>query len=85
MYCQIFFRQKDRIQYKILYFFYVCLFQTHECDFEYLTEGLYPAINLHFEGDQVKLHNYYPGPESQFSQLDKEETNAAKPVSKSSF
>ncbi|PVD34730.1 hypothetical protein C0Q70_06007 [Pomacea canaliculata] len=66
-------------QQKISVWFYKNGVKTHECDFEYLTEGLYPAINLHFEGDQVKLHNYYPGPESQFSQLDKEETNAAKP------
>ena len=43
----------------------VCLLlQVHECQFEYLTEGVYPAVNIHYEGDEVKLRNYYFGPES---------------------
>ncbi|XP_070196653.1 uncharacterized protein [Littorina saxatilis] len=45
--------------------------RTHERPFEYRSEGIYPGVNLHYEGDQVKLRNYYCGPESTMVITDK--------------
>ena len=57
------------------------LLQVHECQFEYLTEGVYPAVNLHYEGDEVKLRNYYFGPESVM--MDQSQPNTQKVCSAS--
>ncbi|XP_076445934.1 uncharacterized protein LOC143283637 [Babylonia areolata] len=38
--------------------------RVHETKFTYNTEGLYPAVNLHFEDDKVRLRNYHCSPES---------------------
>ena len=43
----------------------VCVLpQVHEHEFQYQTEGVYPGVNIHYEGDEVKLRNYFYGPES---------------------
>lgn len=38
--------------------------QVHEFEFEYLSDGVFPAVNLHYEGDKVMLRNYYHGSET---------------------
>ncbi|KAK7485956.1 hypothetical protein BaRGS_00022822 [Batillaria attramentaria] len=52
--------------------------RTHEREFEYLSEGLYPGINLHYEGDELKMRNYYPGPETLHAVQDKPKEKKAK-------